>query len=78
MIKPNAVNRSPGIYLTAEENSRKLQQGDRLMKAARLFIASKWGPLLPNVVGRIARHFREGEERKDGSSTCHDKLGFRI
>ena len=27
-----AVHRSPGIYLTAEENPRKPQLGDRLMK----------------------------------------------
>ena len=27
-----AVHRSPGIYLTAEENTRKPQLGDRLMK----------------------------------------------
>ena len=29
---PGAVYRSPGIYLTAEENSRKPQLKDRLMK----------------------------------------------
>ena len=29
---PGAVHRSPGIYLTAEENLRKLQLGDCLMK----------------------------------------------
>ena len=29
---PEAVNRSPGICFTAEENSRKPQLGDRLVK----------------------------------------------
>ena len=29
---PGAVHRSPGICLTAEENSKKPQLGDRLMK----------------------------------------------
>ena len=31
-ITPGAVYRSPGIYLTAEENPRKSPLGDRLMK----------------------------------------------
>ena len=32
-VKLGAVYRSPGIYLTAEENPRKLQLADHLMKA---------------------------------------------
>ena len=35
-----AVHNSPAIYLTAEENSGKLQLGDRLMKVVRPVIAS--------------------------------------
>jgi hypothetical protein len=31
-IIPGAVHRSPGIFFTAEENPRKPQLGDRLMK----------------------------------------------
>ena len=30
---PGAVHRSPGVYLIAEANLRKLQLGDRMMKA---------------------------------------------
>ena len=54
-----AVHKSPGICLTAEENPRKLQLGDRLMKGL------KWGPFAPNEVGRIAQHVRKGEGRKE-------------
>ena len=35
------VYRSPGIYLTAEENLGKHQQEDRLMRAVRPVIVSK-------------------------------------
>ena len=36
-----AVHRSPGIYLTAEENPRKPQLGDRLM--IRVIMKWSWG-----------------------------------
>ena len=39
-----AVHRSPGIYLTVEENSGKRQLGDRLKKAVRQIIASDGVP----------------------------------
>ena len=54
-----AVHRSPGICLTAEENLRKPQLGDRLMKG--LSCRLKWSPFPPNEVGRIAQHDRKGE-----------------
>ena len=57
---PKAVHRSPGIYLTAEENTAKPQLEDR----HRL----KWGPLPPNEVGRIAQPVRKGKEGKDGNN----------
>ena len=41
-----AVHRSPGICLTAEENPRKSQLGDRLTKAVRPVIASNGVPFL--------------------------------
>jgi hypothetical protein len=34
-VKPGAVHRSTGIYFMAEENPRKSQLGDNLMKAVR-------------------------------------------
>ena len=40
------VNRSLGIYLPAEENPRKPQLGDRLMKPVRPVIASNEVPFL--------------------------------
>ena len=52
---PGAVDRSLGIYLTAEENPGKPQLGDRLMKAVRPVIDSNGGPFPPNEVSRIAR-----------------------
>ena len=60
-----AVHRSPDICLTAEENSRKPQLGERLIKGLCL----QWGPFPPIEVGRIAQHARKGERRtwgKDG------------
>ena len=39
-VAPGTMHRSPGIYLMVEENPQKSQQGDRLMKAVRLVIAS--------------------------------------
>jgi hypothetical protein len=38
-VKPRAVNRSPGIYLKAEETPGKHQLGDILIKAVRLVVA---------------------------------------
>ena len=51
-----AVCRSPGICLTAEENPRKPQLGDR----HRL----KWGPLPSNEVSRITVREKEGNNYK--------------
>ena len=38
-MMPGAVHRSPGIYLSAEENPGESQLGDRLMKG---YLTSKW------------------------------------
>ena len=59
-----AVHRSPGICLTAKENPRKPQLGDRLMKGCATSHRLKWGPFPPNEVGRIEQHVRKGEGRK--------------
>ena len=53
-----AVHRSPGICLTAEENPRKPQLGDRLTKG---LCDQSSPPFLPN---EEARHVRNGEGRK--------------
>ena len=39
-MKPGAIHRSPGIYLTADENPGRSQLGDRLIKATRPVISS--------------------------------------
>jgi hypothetical protein len=39
-VKLGAVHRSPGICPTAEENARKTQIGDHLMKIVRPVVAS--------------------------------------
>ena len=60
------IYRSPGIYLTTEENLTKRFFNESCAKSHGL----KWGPLLPCDIGRIAQHIREGEikeERMDGS-----------
>jgi hypothetical protein len=51
-----AVHRSPGNCLTAEENTRKRQLGNRLMKELATSHYLKWGPFLTNEVCRIAQH----------------------
>ena len=67
-MKPGTVHSSPGIYFAVEENSGKTQLGDRLMKALRIVIASKWNPLPLNDVDEIAQHAREVEGRRDGKA----------
>jgi hypothetical protein len=72
-----AVHRSPGIYLTAEENPGN-QLGDRLVKCCATNHRLKWGSLPPNEVGRIAQHVREEKEGKKGRTgfdpSCTVKL----
>ena len=60
------MHRSPGICLTAEENTRKPQLGDRMMKGLCDQSSPKMGPFSPNEVARIAQHVRKGEKRKAG------------
>ena len=60
---PGAVHRSPGICLTAEENSGKPQAGDLLMKGCADKHRLKWGPFPLNEVGMFAQHVRKGEGR---------------
>ena len=47
-----SVHKSPGIYLTAEENPGQSELGE-------ISHRFKWDPLLPNEVGRIAPHVRK-------------------
>ena len=56
-----AVRRSPSICVTAKENPRKPQLGDRLMKGLCDQSRLKWGPFPPNEVDRIAQPVRMGE-----------------
>ena len=65
-IIPEAFHRSPGIRLTAEENSGKLQLGDSDMKGRATGHRLKWGPFPPNEVDRVAQYIRERDERKEG------------
>ena len=58
-----AVHRSPGFCHIAEENPRKSQLGDRLIKGCAISYLLKWGPFPLNKVGRIAQHVRKGEGR---------------
>ena len=53
------MHRSPGIYLTNEENPRKPQLGDR--------------PLPLNEVARIAQHVRKEEARKERKDSVGTK-----
>ena len=47
------VHRSPGIYLTTEENPETVLEGCATSQDL------KWGPLPPNEVPRIAQHVRK-------------------
>ena len=66
-----AVHRSPGICLKAEENPGKPQLGDRLMKGLRDQTLPQMGHFPPNEVSKIAQHVRKGEGRKEESHLCH-------
>ena len=58
-----AVHRSPGICLTAEENPRKPQLGDRLMKGAvRPVIASNEVPFVQ--MRSVRSHSTPGKEKE--------------
>ena len=54
-----AVNRSPGIYLKAEENPGKLQLGDSRLRRTTSH-CPKWGSLPLNEVGWIKQRVRKG------------------
>ena len=71
------MHRSPGIYLTAEENPRKPQLGDRVTKGCATSHHLKWGPFPPNEVDRIAQRVRKekgGKGRKYGEGFGIDML----
>ena len=57
-----AVHRYPGICLTAEENPRKPQLGDRLMKRLKPVIASNGVPFLQ--IRSIESHSTSGREKE--------------
>ena len=57
------VHRSPGICLTAEENTGKPQLGDRLMKGLCHVIASYGDPYLQM---KLVGSHRKEEGRKEG------------
>ena len=62
MAKPGVVYRSPGIFLTAEENLGKSQLGDGLMKSMRPVIASNGIPYLQ--MRSIGPHSTPGREKE--------------
>ena len=64
-----AVHKSPGICFTAEENPRKPQLGDRLMKGLCDRNRLKWGPFPPNEVGRIAEHIKKVRRKGRGGNS---------
>jgi hypothetical protein len=59
-----SMKRSPDICLIAEENPKKSQLGDRLMKGLCDQSLPQMGSFPPNEVGRIGQHVRKGEGRK--------------
>ena len=55
---------SAGIYLLAKENTGKPQLGDRLTTSATSH-RLKWGPFLPNDVGRIVQYLMKREIERE-------------
>ena len=62
-VKPKAVHRSPGIYLTAEENPEKISASRTSDESNATGHHLKWGLLPSNDVGRIVQHVKQGEGR---------------
>ena len=61
-VKPGSVQRSPAIYLTVPEISRKPQLRDRLIKAVRPVITSNGVPYLQ--MWAVGSHSTSGREKK--------------
>ena len=74
---PEAVQRSPGIYLTAKATPKTLARRTSIM-AVRPVIASNEGTFCPNEIGRIAQHAREAEKRKEGKDGFNKKYCGRF
>ena len=75
-----AVHISPGICLTAEQNSRKPQIGDHLMKGlcVRPVIASNGVHFLQmKSVGSHSTSGREKEGKREGLGGCCDRVRMR-
>ena len=64
-VKPGAEDRSPGVYLIAEETPKTpaRRSSDESCATSHPF---KWDPFSQNDVGRIAQHFRERNGSKEG------------
>ena len=71
---PEVVHKSPGIYLTYEQNPRKTSAGRSPDEGYTTSHRVKWVPLPPNEVSTIAQHVRKREGRKQGK----DGTGFAI
>ena len=67
-----AVHRFPGICLTAEENPRKPQLGDRVTKGCATSHRLKWAPFPPNEDSTACQEGRRKEgRRKKGRDGYH-------
>ena len=70
-VKPGAVHRPTGIYLTTDKNpensARRTSEG--CTASGRL----KWGSLPSNDVGRLIKHVRR---RKEGNVVGRDRKGI--
>ena len=66
-----AVLRSSGICLTAKENPRKPQLGDRLMKAVRPVIALNGVPYLQ--MRSVGSHSLSGRNGRDRTTTVSNQ-----
>jgi hypothetical protein len=58
-MTPEALHRSTGIYLTAEESPGKPQLGDHLKKGCATSHRLKWGSFPPNEVDRIPQQVKK-------------------
>ena len=67
-VKPRALQRSLGIYIMAEENHRKPQVGDHMIKSIKSVIASNGVPYLQmkSLVSHSTSERRKGRKKGRG------------
>ena len=64
-MKPEAVHRSPSIFLKNEQTLEKTSARRSSDEGCATIHSLKWGPLPPNDVGMLAQNVRGEKGRKE-------------